>query len=115
MDWSPSNEVIEKTLRETFKLPVYYAFNEHIEDYHYFVYMPIKTRMDTKCVWYQEVAVVYVSINDTNLREDEIYRCLSSINLKPTDDIEYNRVPLSDKSTFADIVSFKCQRRARFM
>ena len=114
MMFRPTHEQIHETLEKEFGLSVHYGFNADIKDYEFFVYQPINTDPTDKCIWKQNINISYISVNQTDLKELEIYRALRGIGLSCTN-IQYDLVQLSNKDSIADVVIFQCVRAARLV
>ena len=116
--FKPTIGEIENALTEKFKIPFIYDTPDNKYDlngYHFFTYTFENITWDQSCIWKQEMIIAYVSNQEEDLKEREIWETLRSTGLKIEDNIEYGRAYLADKSVTVDIVYFRCYRGANFI
>ena len=118
--FKPTNAQITEKLKE-FGLPVIYGPKEErgldqdfVDNYHFFSYAPIRISLEDMCTWKQEIEIYYLSMDQADLREHEIFETLKEIKLDVRE-ILYDRVYASDKEAYVDIVIFKCYRRSNLV
>ena len=116
--YKPSLQDIEQALRERFNLPFVYDVpndKEDINGFNFFTYMFDKITWEEACIWKQDLQIAYVSNQQTDLKEREIWETLKAAGLRVEPEVVYSRFYLSDKSVTVDVVTFKCSRIINFI
>lgn len=117
-DFRPSLQEIEKVLKDKFNIPFIYDTPDSKEDingFHFFTYAFDNIVWENPCIWNQHFEIAYVSNEQTDLKEREIWEVLKGVGLRVEPDIKYSRFYLSDKSVTVDVVTFRCTRSVNFM
>lgn len=105
-------------MKEKFDLPFIYDTPDNKEDingYNFFTYVFNDITWDNPCAWKQTMEIAYVSNEQLDLKEREIWQALRSIGLRVAPEIRYARFYLSDRKVTVDVVIFTCYRGANYM
>ncbi|MDD4794980.1 MAG: hypothetical protein PHG03_00240 [Bacilli bacterium] len=110
-----TNEKIKLALEELGK-PVFYGivFEDEVNDFNYFLYGEASIKK-IDCKYYQDIEIIYVSENISNLNfyEIDIIEKMESIGLKFKGDGAYDRIQKSKTNAWVDTLTLTFSRPIR--